>query len=55
MREGFCYQTRPTLPGEVFEAVGIPPDIAVPVFSDADYDAGRDSAIEAARTFFAAP
>lgn len=39
--------------GELFEAVGIPPDITVPVFTDAEYDAERDSAIEAALDFFA--
>lgn len=38
--------------GDYFEAVGIPPDLPVPVFTDADYAAGTDSALEAAIQYF---
>lgn len=39
--------------GEFFEGHGIPPDITVPVFTEADYAAETDGALEAAISFFA--
>lgn len=38
--------------GERFDVVGIPPDIEVEVFSNADLTAGRDSALDAALALF---
>jgi hypothetical protein len=37
-----------TADGRIFDITGIPPDIAVPVFADADVAAGRDPALERA-------
>ena len=34
--------------GRYFDGPGIPPDIEVPVFRDADLEAGRDPALERA-------
>lgn len=36
--------------GKTFDGPGIPPDIAVPVFADADLAVGHDPALERART-----
>jgi len=36
--------------GKTFDGLGIPPDIAVPVFTDEDLATGRDPALERART-----
>jgi Peptidase family S41/Tricorn protease C1 domain len=38
-----------TIDGKTFDVTGIPPDIPVPVFADADLEARRDPAIETAR------
>jgi hypothetical protein len=35
----FVYRTAD---GKIFDLVGIPPDIEVPVFADADVTAGKD-------------
>jgi hypothetical protein len=37
-----------TADGRIFDITGIPPDIAVPVFADADVAAGRDPALDRA-------
>jgi hypothetical protein len=37
-----------TADGTAFDGVGIPPDINVPVFADADVEGGRDPAMEKA-------
>ena len=39
--------------GDYYEAVGIPPSMIVPVFTDEDYAAEKDSALEAAIAHFA--
>lgn len=41
--------------GKSYDGTGIPPTIRVPVFSAADLDAGRDSAIEKALEMFGEP
>jgi C-terminal processing protease CtpA/Prc len=39
--------------GKTFDGLGIPPDVAVAVFADADMAAGRDPALEKALAILA--